>query len=117
MTGVVLNHLITRSWRFGISVTLPEGYHTWISIIFGDRRHIRMLAIGHNTPMEFSRVRTLRIVQWQGGRPMRAQCMRCERIFTLDDLAIVTVADARDNLEKQFRSHICRSVGPVRRIA
>lgn len=67
--------------------------------------------------MTFSGVRNLRIIEWQGGRPVRAECTRCERVFTLDDYGIIGVAEARDNLESQFWHHLCRDAGPTQEIA
>jgi hypothetical protein len=67
--------------------------------------------------MHTVRPRLLQIIEWTGGRPFRATCTQCERIFALNDPTISDVASARDNLEDQFRAHVCaeKSRQPRRR--
>lgn len=72
---------------------------------------------GDPDAMSLRPIRNLRIVGWAAGVPHRAQCTRCERIFSLTDSNIVNIESARDNLENQFRSHFCEEKPPLRRIA
>ena len=67
--------------------------------------------------MSLTPIRSLRIIEWINGTPHRAVCTRCQRLFVLIDKNALTVQGARDDLENQFRNHLCEERPPSRSAA
>jgi hypothetical protein len=52
--------------------------------------------------------RNLRVLKWLGTVPAVGVCTFCNREFTAPMTAMKTVADAQENLRRQFTEHTCK---------
>ena len=73
--------------------------------------------LGTTASMSIAPIRNLQIVEWMNGAPHRALCTCCRRLFVLIDATVLTVQGARDDLENQFRNHLCDEQPPSRSAA
>jgi hypothetical protein len=51
--------------------------------------------------------RNLRVVKWLASTPAVAECTQCQRQFSVPLPLLRRVADAQENLRKQFAAHRC----------
>lgn len=51
--------------------------------------------------------RNLRVVKWLASTPAVAECTQCQRQFSVPLPVLRRVADAQENLRKQFAEHKC----------